>query len=190
MTLKEKYERSLQDSENFIAEEKVNYTPSYTKGQVLAKFFNEELDYTDMNVHYSYPVEKFGKAEEWDLKVRFQLRKSEINRNSPLDAAFVFQHLSTLADSEWVRGEPTDSDAKEIMRGMRDTLLPIQPDLNIKSIMVEWALHVPDCTAFFVSFLYQYPVEEEPEQEDTSSVAITEDVLEQLRKKNNSSTEE
>ena len=44
MTLKEKYERSLQDSENFIAEEKVNYTPSYTKGQVLAKFFNEELD--------------------------------------------------------------------------------------------------------------------------------------------------
>ena len=164
MTLKEKYERSLQDSENFINGEKVNVTSSYKNGKVLAHFFNEELDYSDINVHYSYPVERFGKTEDWDLKIRFQLRKSEINRYAPLDAAFIYQHLSTLADSEWVKGEPTDSIANEICRGMKDNLAPVQPDLNIKSINVEWAIHVPDCTTVFVNLLYAYPTEEELEK--------------------------
>ncbi len=163
MTLKEKYERSLQDSENFINGEKKNVTSSYKNGVVLANFFNKELDYSDINVHYSYPVERFGKTEDWDLKIRFQLRKSEINRNSPLNASFVFQHLSVLADSEWVKGEPTDSIAKEICRGMKDHLDPVQPDLNIKQITVEWAVHVPDCTTVFVNLLYAYPSEAELE---------------------------
>ena len=164
MTLKEKYEKGMKDSENFINGEKVDITSSYKNGKVLARFIDTELDYSDINVHYSYPVEKFGKQEEWDLKVRFQLRKSEINRySSPLHAAFVFKYLSTLADSEWVRGEPLDSEAKEIMRGFKDTLNPIQTDLNIKSIQVEWAIHVPDCTTFFIDLLYAYPTEEEME---------------------------
>ncbi|HBB43206.1 MAG TPA: hypothetical protein DEO40_00375 [Treponema sp.] len=164
MTLREKYERSLKDSENYINGEKVNVTSSYKNGKVLAKFFNEELDYSDINVHYSYPVERFGKTEDWDLKIRFQLRKTEINRYSPLNAAFVYQYLSVLADSEWVKGEPTDSIAKEICRGMKDNLAPVQPDLNIKSISVEWAIHVPDCTTVFVNLLYAYPSEEELEK--------------------------
>ena len=42
MTLKEKYERCLQDSENFITGEKENVTPSYLAGKVLANFFNNE----------------------------------------------------------------------------------------------------------------------------------------------------
>ncbi|MBQ3826393.1 MAG: hypothetical protein II811_09700 [Spirochaetaceae bacterium] len=70
MTLKEKYERCLQDSENFITNEKVNVTPSYHQGELLARFFNKDLDYTDMNIHQGYPIEKFTK-EDWDLKIKF-----------------------------------------------------------------------------------------------------------------------
>ncbi len=160
MTLKEKYERCLQDSENFITGEMVNVTPSYTAGKVLAKFFNEDLDYTDINIHHGYPIEKI-KKDEWDLKIRFQLRKNDINTYSPLEAPQVFLHLATLADSDWAKGEPIDSCAKEIMRGMKDNLVPIQAGLNICNILVEWAVHVPDCTTFFVSFYYEFDEDEE-----------------------------
>lgn len=163
MTLKEKYEKSLQDSENFINGEKKNYTNSYRYGKVLARFFNRDLDYADMNVHYSYPVERFGKMEDWDLQVRFQLRKPEILKFAPLDGPFVYEYLAKMADSEWVRGEPTDTEAKEIMRGMKDYLSPVQENLNIKSVNVEWVIHVPDCTTFFINLLYAYPSEEELE---------------------------
>ena len=158
MTLKEKYERCLQDSENFITNEKVNTTPSYSQGKVLANFFNNDLDYTDMNIHQGYPIEKFTK-EDWDLKIKFQLRKSEINRYSPIEAPLVYQYLTTMADSDWSKGEPVDSTAKEIMRGMKDNMSPIQEGLNIHSITVEWAVHVPDCTTFFVTFFYAYDKE-------------------------------
>jgi len=158
MTLKEKYERCLQDSENFITNEKVNTTPSYSQGKVLANFFNNDLDYTDMNIHQGYPIEKFTK-EDWDLKIKFQLRKSEINRYSPIEAPLVYQYLTTMADSDWSKGEPIDSTAKEIMRGMKDNMSPIQEGLNIHSIVVEWAVHVPDCTTFFVTFFYAYDKE-------------------------------
>lgn len=155
MTLKEKYERCLIDSENFITSEKENVTPSYKAGVVLAKFFNDDLDYTDINIHHGYPIEKI-KKDEWDLKIRFQLRKSDISNSSPLEATHVFLHLATLADSDWTKGEPIDSCAKEIMRGMRDNLLPIQEGLKICNILVEWAVHVPDCTTFYVSFYYEF----------------------------------
>ena len=158
MTLKEKYERCLQDSENFITNEKVNVTPSYHQGELLARFFNKDLDYTDMNIHQGYPIEKFTK-EDWDLKIKFQLRKSEINLYSPLEGPLVFQYLSTMADSDWTKGEPVDSSAKEIMRGMKDHMSPIQEGLNIHSISVEWAVHVPDCTTFFVTLFYAYDKE-------------------------------
>ena len=167
MTLKEKYERCLQDSENFITGEKVNVTPSYNQGKLLAHFFNHELDYTEINIHHGYPMEKFMK-EDWDLKIKFQLRKSEISRYSPLDAPHVFQYLSTMADSDWSKGEPIDSAAKEIMRGMKDNMSPIQEGLLIKSISVEWAVHVPDCTTFFVTLFYFYDessLEEEGSEE-------------------------
>ncbi|MCR5319537.1 MAG: hypothetical protein K6E22_15075 [Treponema sp.] len=164
MTLKEKYERCLQDSENFITGEKENVTPSYGYGKRLAKFFNDELDFEDINIHYGYPMEKIIK-DNWDLKIRFQLRKPEIERFSPLGGIQVFKYLSTLADSEWSKGEPLDSEAKEISRGVLDTLNPIQQGLSIKSIGVEWAVHVPDCTTFFVSFFYVYKEEEEMEMD-------------------------
>ncbi len=160
MTLKEKYERCLQDSENFITGEKENVTPSYLAGKVLANFFNNDLDYTDINIHHGYPMEKIIK-EDWDLKIRFQLRKTEINRFSALDAPHVFQYLSTMADSDWSKGEPMDSAAKEIMRGMKDNMEPVQEGLLIKSISVEWAVHVPDCTTFYITFFYYYDEGEE-----------------------------
>ena len=169
MTLKQKYERCLQDSENFITAGKDGVTPSYKSGKVLAEFFNKELDYTDINIHHSYPVEKIAALkEDWDLKIKFQLRKSEISRYSPLDAPHVFQYLSTMADSDWSKGEPIDSAAKEIMRGMKDNMSPIQEGLLIKSISVEWAVHVPDCTTFFVTLFYFYDessLEEEGSEE-------------------------
>ena len=158
MTLKEKYERGLQDSENFISGEKVNVTPSYEYGKQLGRFFNEKLDYTDINVHYEYPIGKFTK-EDWDLKVRFQLRQREIDWFT--DNSYIFRYLSTLADSDWSKGEPLDSEAKEIMRGMKDVLIPIQEGMFIRTVSVEWAVHVPDCTTFFVSFFYAYEGEHE-----------------------------
>ncbi len=160
MTLKEKYEKCLQDSENFITGEKVNVTPSYGYGKRVAKFFNDELDFTDINIHYGYPMEKVIK-DNWDLKIRFQLRKPEIIRWAPLGGEQVFKYLSTLADSEWSKGEPLDSEAKEIFRGIIDTLNPVQVGLKIKSVTAEWAVHVPDCTTFFVSFFYVYDEEDE-----------------------------
>lgn len=160
MTLKEKYEKCLQDSENFISGEIKNATSSYRHGKRLAKFFNEELDYTDVNIHYGYPLGGIRK-EDWNLKIRFQLRKPEIERYSPLGCAQVFKYLSTLADSDWTNGEPIDSEAKEIMRGMMDSMVPVQEGLMIKHIGVEWAVHVPDCTTVFVSFFYAYDEEME-----------------------------
>ena len=157
MTLKQKYERCLQDSENFINAGADGVTPSYKSGKVLADFFNKELDYTDINIHHSYPVEKIAALkEDWDLKIRFMLRKSEINQFSPLNAPHVFQYLSTLADSDWMKSEPVDSAAKEIVRGLTESLKPIQEGLSIKTVTVEWAVHVPDCTTFYVNFLYKY----------------------------------
>ena len=160
MTLKEKYEKCLQDSENFITGEKNNASCSYKYGKRLAQFFNEELDYSDMNIHYGYPIGGIRK-EDWNLKIRFQLRKPEIERYSPLGSGQVFKYLSTLADSDWTSNEPIDSEAKEIMRGMLDMLSPVQEGLTIKHIGVEWALHVPDCTTVFVTFFYAYDEEEE-----------------------------
>ena len=52
-----------------------------------------------------------------------------------------------------------DSTAKEIMRGMKEHMSPIQEGLNIHSISVEWAVHVPDCTTFFVTLFYAYDKE-------------------------------
>lgn len=161
MTLREKYERGLQDSENFITGEKVNVTPSYKYGTQLGYFFNDELDYTEMNIHCEYPVEKL-RRDDWDLKIRFQLRKRDIDWFA--DSAYVYRSLATLADSDWSKGEPLDSEAKEIMRGMKDILLPVQEGLQIKTVGVEWALHVPDCTTFFVSFFYKYDTGEEEEE--------------------------
>ena len=160
MTLKEKYEQGQQDSENFISEEKVYVTRSYKHGKILATFFNKELDYTDINMHFGYPMEKFGK-EDWNLKIRFELRKAEISRCSPLDAPHIFQYLSTLADSDWTKNEPIDSEAKEIMRGLKEGLDPVQDGLNIRSVGVEWAVHVPDCTTFYITFFYAYANEED-----------------------------
>ena len=162
MTLKDKYEKCLQDSENFITGEMKNPTVSYKYGRELANFFNNELDFSDINIHYTYPMEKFaGLKEDWDLKIQFQLRKPEINRCSPLNAPYVFQYLSTMADSSWSKGEPLDSEAKEIMRGMKDKLNPVQDGMNIKTVTVEWAVHVPDCTTFYVNFFYAYENREE-----------------------------
>lgn len=184
MTLRQKYEKSLKDSENYITNEKSNVTNSYPNGKILGKFFNKDLDYSDINVHYSYPAERFGKKEDWDLKLRFQLRKSEILKFAPLNGTFIYQHLSTLADSEWVRGEPTDSDAKELMRGMRDTISPIQQDLNLRSVSVEWAVHVPDCTTFFIDMVYAYPSSEEQAQDSSeiSGISISMDDIIKSRK--------
>ncbi len=157
MTLKEKYEQCLQDSENFISNEGEKVTISYNSGKVLAEFFNKDLDYSDINIHYSYPMEKIAALkEDWDLKIRFMLRQSEINKFAPLNAPYVFQNLSTLADSDWLKGEPVDSAAKEIVRGLKDHITPVQEGMIIKSITVEWAVHVPDCTTFYVNFLYAY----------------------------------
>ena len=78
MTLKEKYEKCLQDSENFITGEKNNASCSYKYGKRLAQFFNEELDYSDMNIHYGYPIGGIRK-EDWNLKIRFQLRGKGIS---------------------------------------------------------------------------------------------------------------
>ena len=164
MTLKQKYEKCLQDSENFITGEQKHPTVSYKYGWELADFFNRELDFSDINIHYTYPMEKFaGLKEDWDLKIQFQLRGSEINRFSPINAPYVFQYLSTMADSSWSKGEPLDSEAKEIMRGMKDKLHPVQEGMNIKTVTVEWAVHVPDCTTFYVNFFYAYENREEME---------------------------
>ncbi len=166
MTLREKYERGLQDSENFITGEKENVTVSYKLGIQLGNFFNNELDYTEMNIHCGYPIEKL-KRDDWDLKIRFQLRKRDIDWFA--ESAYVYRSLATLADSDWSKGEPEDSEAKEIMRGMKDVLQPVQDGLEIKTIGVEWAIHVPDCTTFFVTFFYKYAGEGEEGEEEIAT---------------------
>ncbi|MCH5291314.1 MAG: hypothetical protein J1D88_06095 [Treponema sp.] len=165
MTLEQKYEKCLQDSENFIDGEKEHASRSYRYGKQLAHFFNDELNYADINIHYGYPMEKklVGTDDKWNLKINFQLRYSEIKRYSPLNAPQVFKYLSTLADSSWSKGEPLDSEAKEIMRGMKERLNPIQQELKICTIGVEWAVHVPDCTTFYINFYYAYDNPEEME---------------------------
>ena len=165
MTLMEKYERGLQDSENFITGEKENVTVSYRLGEQLGRFFNDELDYTEMNIHVDYPNEML-KRDDWDVKIKFQLRKRDIDWFA--DSPYVYRSLATLADSDWSKGEPEDSEAKEIMRGMKDVMVPIQDGLGIKTVGVEWAVHVPDCTTFFVSFFYKY-IMEEGEEEDIAT---------------------
>ena len=131
MTLREKYERGLQDSENFITGEKENVTISYRLGEQLGRFRKRDIDWF-------------------------------------ADSPSVYRSLATLADSDWSKGEPEDSEAKEIMRGMKDVMVPIQDGLGIKTVGVEWAVHVPDCTTFFVSFFYKY-VMEEGEEEDIAT---------------------
>ena len=41
-------------------------------------------------------------------------------------------------------------------RWLIESLKPIQEGLSIKTVTVEWAVHVPDCTTFYVNFLYKY----------------------------------